>query len=88
MKAPHIVERDILEILTAAIAAELDSAATVDPDTVFTDLGLDSAGVMVVAGDLEDALGVPVPVELLFDYPTPRQLAAHLATAPGPAPHG
>ncbi|WP_051829794.1 MULTISPECIES: acyl carrier protein [Streptomyces] len=79
MTVPAVSEREILRILLDALATELEVAGPLDPDEVFTDLGLDSAGLVVVAGQLEEGLGIEVPQELLFDHPTPRRLAAWLA---------
>lgn len=81
MTTSYGTERRVLQVVTAAMATELElpEGRSVDPDAVFTDSGLDSTGVEVVAGELEQQLGLPVPAELLFDLPTPRRLAAHLA---------
>jgi acyl carrier protein len=72
----------ITRAVTGALAAELGvPPSAVDPDTVFTDLGLDSTGVIIVAAEIADRLGAEVPPELLFDHPTARWLAEHLTLA-------
>ena len=74
-------EHRILAIVGTALARELDlpGPASIDPDLSFVDLGLDSTGVVVVAGELSDRTGTELAPELLFDFPTPRLLARHLA---------
>ncbi|RMI44806.1 acyl carrier protein [Streptomyces triticirhizae] len=74
-------ERETAELVARLVAADLDlpEGQRVDHDTPFTDLGLDSAGVLAVAGELSDALGVEVPPEWLFDHATVAALARHLA---------
>lgn len=74
-------QADIEGTIATAVAAELELASRdlVELDAAFTDLGLDSTGVVAVAGEVSDELGVPVAPETLFDYPTIRQLAHHIA---------
>jgi acyl carrier protein len=70
----------VLRVVNQALMTELSLPAEPDPDAAFTDLGLDSAGVLVVAGELEAEFAIDVPAEALFDEPTPRRLATWLAT--------
>jgi acyl carrier protein len=72
----HLIRR-----IRAFVAAEIDlpDPNIVDQDTAFTDLGLDSTGIVVVAGGISDEVGFEVPPEALFDFPTVRSLARHLA---------
>lgn len=79
--ARQVTEQDILRTLTTALRVELALPAErdVDVDAAFIDLGLDSAGVEVIAGELADGFLAAVPAETLFDHPTPRRLAAWLA---------
>jgi len=74
-------EHRILALVGTALARELElpGPASVDPDASFVDQGLDSTGVAVVAGELSDGTGTELTPELLFDFPTPRLLARHLA---------
>ena len=73
-------ERAIRTAVCRSLCDHLDlpETAAVDIDASFTDLGLDSTGVFGVCGDLEAALGAPVPPEKLFDFPSVRKLAHHL----------
>jgi acyl-CoA synthetase (AMP-forming)/AMP-acid ligase II/alkylation response protein AidB-like acyl-CoA dehydrogenase/acyl carrier protein len=56
-------------------AAELDGWTV---DTPFSDLGIDSLASVPLALEIEQASGVPVSAELLYDYPTVRLLAGYL----------
>ncbi|MGW0514548.1 alpha/beta fold hydrolase [Streptomyces olivaceoviridis] len=56
----------------------------VDADTAFRDLGLTSLGLTELHERLREATGLPLPSGLLFTYPTPRALAAHLGTELAP----
>ena len=56
-------------------AAELDGWTV---DTPFSDLGIDSLASVPLALEFEQASGVPVSAELLYDYPTVRLLAGYL----------
>lgn len=52
---------------------------SVDPQLPFHDQGIDSLDAMSIAEDLGRLLGRPLDPALLYDHPTPRALAAHLA---------
>ena len=54
--------------------------AEVDPDQPFAAFGIGSRDSMTLVGELEDWLGRPLKVTLLFDFPTVRALAAALGT--------
>ena len=47
-------------------------------DTEFTDLGLDSVYALTLCGDIEDEYGIEIDPELMWDFPTIRDLAAEL----------
>ena len=47
-------------------------------DTPFSDLGIDSLASVPLALEIEQAGGVPVSAELLYDYPTVRLLAGYI----------
>src|SRR4051812_39393679 len=64
-----------------------DSAAEIDPDASFADIGFESLAAVELAARLSDEVGFEVPLTAGFDHPTPRALAAHLAELGGePAP--
>ena len=50
----------------------------IDARATFASQGLDSLGAASWAGQLETALGRPLPVSLVFDHPTIEQLAFYL----------
>lgn len=76
---------DLDAVLAATGAALGRDPRDLDPDAGFFALGLDSALAIQLARDLSAALGRPLPDTLVFDFPTPRALAAGLA-GPAPAP--
>ena len=47
-------------------------------DTPFSELGIDSLASVPLALEVEQASGVPVSAELLYDYPTVRLLAGYI----------
>ena len=61
----------------------------VGPDTAFTDLGIDSMGLVALTEQLSHRLGWTVSPTLLYSHPDIRRLAQHLeaewaARAPAP----
>lgn len=70
------IENSILTKLANALHISPDE---IDPGETFARYGLDSAGAMEIAGALEKELGRDFPGTLFYDYPSPRDLAAHLA---------
>lgn len=67
--------------LVAYVARELKIApGELDPHQRLFDLGLTSRQSVLLAGDLEDWLGVPISPDLTWDHPTIAALAAHLGT--------
>ncbi|WP_190139757.1 beta-ketoacyl synthase N-terminal-like domain-containing protein, partial [Streptomyces longispororuber] len=75
--------------LTARVAARLGlTAAAVDPTKPLASLGLDSKQAVAVLAELGARTGREMPPSVVFDHPTIRAIAAHLATTPAAAPDG
>jgi acyl carrier protein len=76
----------------AAIALGGSDAETVDPDRPFREIGFDSLTAVDLRNRLAGATGLKFPATLVFDHPTPAELASHVRTqlaydeAPAPAP--
>ncbi|WP_061289100.1 type I polyketide synthase [Herbidospora cretacea] len=87
-------ERDaaILETLRQQVAGVLGhaTAGAVDEDRSFRELGFDSLMAVELRNRLGAVTGSHLPATLVFDYPTPGALAAHLrellVPEAGPAP--
>jgi acyl carrier protein len=71
------VEGRIREI-AAQVLGTLD-AEQIQPDRMLPELGLDSLSAMEMRDLLERAIGVRLPARLLFEDPTPRQIARRAA---------
>ncbi|WP_425302744.1 acyl carrier protein [Nocardia wallacei] len=82
--------RVVLDVLRAEIALVLGhhSAAAVDGEQNFKDMGFDSLSAVELRNRLNAATGLRLSPTLLFDYPTPAALAAHVLAQffPGAGP--
>src|SRR5260370_5291285 len=70
----------------AQLAKTIDNPAiAVTPEATFAEMGLDSASSAYFIVELEDWLGLELPPELVFDYPTITQLVRYLVKRQGEA---
>jgi acyl transferase domain-containing protein len=67
----------VLRQLAAILGHE--GLAEVDPDRPFVELGLDSVNAMALRSRLQAAIGVLVPVSVLAEQPSARELAEYVA---------
>ncbi|MFH9619529.1 SDR family NAD(P)-dependent oxidoreductase, partial [Streptomyces pratensis] len=77
-------ERDkvLLETVSRQVTAVLGHApgTVVDAGRAFSELGFDSLTAVDLRNQLATATGVRLPATLVFDYPTPLELARHLSS--------
>jgi acyl carrier protein len=69
----------VLEFVREHVAAIVgESPASIDVEATFKELGFDSLGVVYLRNRLNASTGLQLPATLVFSYPTPVALAAHL----------
>ncbi len=76
-------ERELLDLVRSNAAAVLghDSTDALDDDQDFKEVGFDSLGAVEFRNRLKSASGLKLGTTAIFDHPTPKALARHLARA-------
>nr|BAP34739.1 type I polyketide synthase [Streptomyces sp. ML694-90F3] len=84
--APHQRKPALLDLVRthAAGILGLADAAEIDPDRPFNETGFDSLTAVGLRNKLTLVTGLRLPAGMIFDYPDPRSLAAHLAAELAP----
>nr|WP_241718348.1 type I polyketide synthase [Streptomyces sp. CNQ085] len=79
---PEERKRHLLGLVRAETAVVLGhrDRDEIDPDHEFGRLGMDSLTAVELGRRLSTATGLQLPATLVYDYPSPRRLAAHLLT--------
>jgi acyl transferase domain-containing protein/NADP-dependent 3-hydroxy acid dehydrogenase YdfG/acyl carrier protein len=69
----------VLEFVREHVAVVLgESPESIDVEATFKELGFDSLGVVYLRNRINASTGLQLPATLVFSYPTPVALAAHL----------
>ncbi|MFG2833315.1 SDR family NAD(P)-dependent oxidoreductase, partial [Streptomyces sp. NPDC048434] len=78
--SPAEREHDVVDIVRAAAAVVLghERAGDIDPQRAFRDMGIDSLTGLELRNRLATETGLSLPATLVFDQPTPLEVARYL----------
>ncbi|MDG4785103.1 SDR family NAD(P)-dependent oxidoreductase [Micromonospora sp. WMMD1102] len=78
--APEAARQALADLVATQVASALalSSASEVKPNRTFREAGFDSLTSVELRNRLSGALGTKLAATVVFDHPTPRQLAEHL----------
>ncbi|MDM8555739.1 AMP-binding protein [Desulfococcaceae bacterium HSG7] len=76
VNAEKLIQTWLVNQVTESLGIAKES---LDPSADFDSYGLDSMTIVLLTGELEDWLGLPIPPEAVYDYPSIQKLACYLA---------
>jgi mycoketide-CoA synthase len=86
-QSPAEREKTLIELVRTNVAVILGhtASASIDRNKPFKQLGFDSLATVEFRNRLRSATGLKLPASVVFDHPTPAELAAKLGTLLAPA---
>ncbi|ORA20623.1 type I polyketide synthase [Mycobacterium arosiense] len=86
--SPEARQRELVDLVcgNAAMVLGVPNPADINTGSAFGELGFDSLTAVELRNRLKNATGLTLSPTLIFDYPTPTVLAAHLDTQLAAAP--